>query len=177
MEDIDTYIEEEPAAGLPAFIPDSPSTSTVVIQHSAQYLEQSLHLMTFERDQARSMMLTNLDGRDAALLERDEALAHRDIAVVERDEARSARDAVIVKRDSAISVRDVAITDSTAVRSLTTGMIAEMSAYIDEHMVTMQMAADLLGRVDILVHETTTSPPSSERDAMLGLLARIYPDS
>lgn len=122
-------------------------------------------------------MLTTLDGRDATLLERDKALACRDTAVVERDKARSARDAVIVERDSAISAWDVAVTDSTAMRSLTTSMIVEMSTYIDEHMVTMQMATNLLGRVDILIQETTSLPLSLERYAMLGLLARINTNS
>ena len=83
---------------------------------------------------------------------------------------------MIVERDSALSARDIAVTDSVAARSSTTDMIAEMSAYIDEHMVIMQTASDLLGRVDTLTQEITALPPSSERDAMLGLLARMYPD-
>lgn len=175
MEDVDSHTKEEPFPGLPAALLDSPNISTVVIQHSVQYFEQSLHLMTFERDQARALMLTPLDGRDATLLERDEALTHRDAAIEEQDEAKSARYAMIVERDGTISAQDVAVTVSTTMRSLTTGMIVEMSTYIDEHCVTMQMAIDMLARVDTLVQETTSLPPS-ERDAMLGLIARIYTD-
>lgn len=59
---------------------------------SMEELDRQVCLLTVERDQARTLMLTTLAGKDAAIAERDAVTAEGDATLIARDQAIADRD-------------------------------------------------------------------------------------
>lgn len=105
-------------------------------------LDRRVHSLNFERDQAWSLMLTTLAGRDAAYAEGDATIIAKDTGIADRDADRAYADNVVAQ------ARDVLERQDSIIR----------------------MAMTLLGRIDMLEQELRLASQTPETANYLALL-------
>lgn len=126
-------------------VPYTTFTSTVMTRAE---LDHRVHSLNFERDQARSLMLTALANRDVVYAERNTTLIAKDAAIADRDAHRA------YAKDFVVQARRVLEHQDNIIR----------------------MAMTLLGHVDTLEHEFRLAPQISEIIGYLAFLSRLTLD-